>query len=132
MATTSLFLAVTESCTKSSTASAVVGLVILLGIVAAVVALALANGHARTRLAAANNELSYLRPENARLQQWIAHLTGAPIPGAPVSPYPTGTVLPSQWYPDPAGRHELRYWDGENWTGHVSDHGVTSLDPPEK
>ena len=33
------------------------------------------------------------------------------------------------WYADPCDRHELRYWDGEAWTGHVSDHGQTSVDP---
>ncbi|MFQ5556639.1 MAG: phospholipid scramblase-related protein [Acidimicrobiales bacterium] len=33
------------------------------------------------------------------------------------------------WYPDPAGRHELRYWDGEAWTDHVSSHGKPGTDP---
>jgi uncharacterized protein YxjI len=36
---------------------------------------------------------------------------------------------PANWYPDPIGRHELRYWDGSAWTHHVSDHGVTGTDP---
>lgn len=36
---------------------------------------------------------------------------------------------PANWYPDPMGRHELRYWDGSVWTDHVSDRGVTSTDP---
>ncbi len=30
------------------------------------------------------------------------------------------------WHPDPTGRHELRYWDGTQWTDHVSDNGVQS------
>ena len=33
------------------------------------------------------------------------------------------------WNPDPAGRHEYRYWDGSTWTDDVSDNGVTSTDP---
>lgn len=33
-----------------------------------------------------------------------------------------------QWLPDPLGRHELRFWDGERWTEHVSDHGVPTSD----
>src|SRR5262245_60770602 len=34
------------------------------------------------------------------------------------------------WYPDPSQRHELRYWDGNSWSDHVADRGVTSQDPP--
>jgi hypothetical protein len=37
---------------------------------------------------------------------------------------------PPSWYPDPLGRHELRYWDGSQWTEHVSSHGRQSVDPP--
>jgi uncharacterized protein YxjI len=36
---------------------------------------------------------------------------------------------PANWYPDTTGRHELRYWDGNAWTDHVSDKGVTGVDP---
>lgn len=36
---------------------------------------------------------------------------------------------PAQWYPDPLGRHEFRYWDGADWTAHVADEGETSTDP---
>jgi uncharacterized protein YxjI len=38
---------------------------------------------------------------------------------------------PANWYPDPYGRHELRYWDGATWTEHVSDRGTTSIDRPK-
>ena len=34
------------------------------------------------------------------------------------------------WYPDPYGRHELRYHDGTRWTEHVSSHGRQAVDPP--
>jgi Protein of unknown function (DUF2510)/Excalibur calcium-binding domain len=34
------------------------------------------------------------------------------------------------WGPDPYGRHELRYWDGQLWTEHVADQGLTSTDAP--
>src|SRR3546814_19344341 len=33
------------------------------------------------------------------------------------------------WHPDPTGKHELRYWDGSQWTEHVSDGGNVSADP---
>ena len=36
----------------------------------------------------------------------------------------------ASWYPDPTGRHEHRYWDGERWTVHVADNGVTGVDGP--
>jgi hypothetical protein len=36
---------------------------------------------------------------------------------------------PANWYPDPTGRHQYRYYDGTAWTEHVSDDGVTALDP---
>jgi uncharacterized protein YxjI len=38
---------------------------------------------------------------------------------------------PANWFPDPFGRHELRYWDGSQWTEHVSSHGRQSVDPPQ-
>ena len=35
---------------------------------------------------------------------------------------------PANWYPDPSGRAEARYWDGRMWTAHVVRGGVASLD----
>ncbi|MEM9203199.1 MAG: phospholipid scramblase-related protein [Actinomycetota bacterium] len=35
---------------------------------------------------------------------------------------------PPDWYPDPAGRHEHRYWDGVRWTDQVADHGRQTTD----
>jgi hypothetical protein len=32
------------------------------------------------------------------------------------------------WFPDPSGRHELRYWSGTIWTEHVADAGQGSID----
>jgi hypothetical protein len=37
--------------------------------------------------------------------------------------------IPAGWKPDPRGRHEYRYWDGTQWTDHVSDSGEVSSDP---
>jgi uncharacterized protein YxjI len=33
------------------------------------------------------------------------------------------------WYPDPMGRHEYRWFDGATWTDQVSSHGKQSVDP---
>lgn len=41
----------------------------------------------------------------------------------------TQTNAPVGWFPDPTGRYESRYFDGQ-WTQHVSTHGVNSVDPP--
>jgi uncharacterized protein YxjI len=32
------------------------------------------------------------------------------------------------WYPDPMGRHEYRWFDGNQWTDQVSSHGKQSVD----
>jgi hypothetical protein len=34
------------------------------------------------------------------------------------------------WHPDPSGRHQYRWWDGEHWTTTVSDDGVTYDESP--
>lgn len=39
-------------------------------------------------------------------------------------------AVPAGWYADPAGRFELRYWDGNTWTEHVSRAGQQYTDPP--
>lgn len=36
---------------------------------------------------------------------------------------------PAGWLPDPTGRHQLRYWDGAQWTEHVADQGQPGADP---
>jgi hypothetical protein len=40
--------------------------------------------------------------------------------------------VPSGWYSDPAGRYELRYWNGKEWTEHVSRGGQQATDPPTR
>lgn len=39
-------------------------------------------------------------------------------------------AVPAGWYTDPSGRYELRYWDGNAWTEHVSRAGQQYTDPP--
>jgi len=36
---------------------------------------------------------------------------------------------PPNWYVDPTGRHETRYWDGFTWTAHVADGATSGVDP---
>lgn len=37
---------------------------------------------------------------------------------------------PPGWYPDPSGRHEMRYFDGRAWTYDVSDRGKAGREEP--
>ena len=39
-------------------------------------------------------------------------------------------TAPAGWYADPSSRYELRYWDGSQWTEHVSRAGQQFTDPP--
>ena len=41
-----------------------------------------------------------------------------------------GTTPTANWYPDPFGRFEMRYFDGAQWTEHVANGGQQATDPP--
>ena len=41
-----------------------------------------------------------------------------------------GSAAGSQWAADPFGRHELRFYNGMEWTSAVSDAGVVGMDAP--
>lgn len=50
----------------------------------------------------------------------------------PVEPLPPPPATGAEWYPDPSGRFDKRYWNGRAWTfhvGRVSDKS-THRDPP--
>ena len=48
-----------------------------------------------------------------------------------VSSTPTASALsPPSWNPDPSGKHELRWWDGSQWTSQVMTNGIPSTDTP--
>jgi len=55
----------------------------------------------------------------------VALVSRGKRPAAP----PATSGVPAGWNPDPTGRHELRYWDGAQWTQSVSDSGAQSNDP---
>jgi hypothetical protein len=50
----------------------------------------------------------------------VAALAAAPPPAelADGSPIELGAERPAAWYPDPAEKVRLRYWDGAAWTRH--------------
>jgi hypothetical protein len=68
--------------------------------------------------------LASVRPKVAVAQATPRWQAPPPPPSARVAP----TLPPPEWLPDPTRRHELRYWDGAQWSEHVSDRGVQSWD----
>jgi hypothetical protein len=52
-----------------------------------------------------------------------------PAPPSP-PPAPAAPSIPAGWYPDPSGRFELRYWDGNAWSEHTARQGQMYTDPP--
>ena len=58
--------------------------------------------------------------------------TAQPAAQAPAyQPAPAAApAVPAGWYADPAGRYDLRYWDGGTWTEHVSRAGQQFTDAP--
>ena len=61
----------------------------------------------------------------------------SPTPASAPTSTPVATQsavpnVPADWYKDPAGRYEYRYWDGSKWTENVSRAGVMYKDPPTK
>jgi uncharacterized RDD family membrane protein YckC len=51
-------------------------------------------------------------------------------PELPAQEPPPNRDNPARWAPDPLGRHQYRYWDGTQWTDHVSDEGRVGTDAP--
>jgi hypothetical protein len=37
-------------------------------------------------------------------------------------------VPPAGWQPDPSGKYEQRWWDGQRWTSSVTTNGITGVD----
>ncbi|MHB8805929.1 MAG: DUF2510 domain-containing protein [Coriobacteriia bacterium] len=64
--------------------------------------------------------LCWLTPRRRERQERLLRDRGVLV--APVPPIPGG------WMSDPLARHELRYWDGEQWTPHVFDGGERGYD----
>ena len=48
----------------------------------------------------------------------------------PAQAAPAAASPAPDWYADPSGRFDLRYWDGSKWTEHVSRGGQQFTDPP--
>ncbi len=121
-------------------AATILGLIILAGIVLGFVALGISNARTATKRAAADAEVRRLRAELAALRATAPAPAGAaasrsapdlgPAPldvhEAPLSAegYPLIVPVAADWYPDPRGAYQYRYWDGSSWTPYVSSGGA--------
>jgi hypothetical protein len=38
------------------------------------------------------------------------------------------SAVPAGWQPDPSGKYQHRWWDGQRWTNSVSTNGITGVD----
>ena len=54
--------------------------------------------------------------------------TGNPAPDSSTASEQPESTTPPGWYPDPSGRHLLRWFDGD-WTAYASNHGAVVEDP---
>ena len=61
---------------------------------------------------------------------WGSTQAASAAAATPTTSAPATPSVPAGWYADPAGRYELRYWDGSAWTEHVSRGGQQYTDPP--
>jgi hypothetical protein len=62
----------------------------------------------------------------APISETVGYGYEQPVPVA--QPEPAAPA--AQWFADPSGRHQHRWWDGSTWTEHVADNGVASVDAP--
>lgn len=80
----------------------------------------------RQHKAAAKNakaQADLAKAEAARVREGIkSDLRTSAVP-------PTPALGQSGWHPDPAGRAELRWWDGRGWTDDVTRAGAPGKDP---
>lgn len=65
----------------------------------------------------------------AVLAPWEEQLKGLVGLQAASTPATPAAGAAADWYPDPVGRHEVRYWDGRAWTANVADQGTPAADP---
>jgi hypothetical protein len=71
--------------------------------------------------------LTVTLPELADVPASLAAISASPR--APTASPAAPPNMQAGWYPDPAGRHQYRYWDGGLWSDDVADNGITARDP---
>lgn len=73
-------------------------------------------------------QVAAARPAAPSARGAVAAAVASPSPARP--PAERGaTDVAARWAADPYGRHELRYFNGAEWTDSVADQGVVGRDP---
>ena len=90
---------------------------------------------ARRAAIAASAPAQQAAAQPAQTSSWASTNTASTTASTPAATTSTASsvgdaLAPAAWYPDPAGRFELRYWNGTAWTEHVSRNGQQSTDAP--
>lgn len=68
--------------------------------------------------------------QRQRPRQLVSQVRAVSAAAKPATSRPSAhTATPAGWHPDPAGRHQSRYWNGQERTQHVADNGPSSTDP---
>lgn len=89
------------------------------------------NGWASTAAATPEpSPVASTTPEPSPVSTTAAASAAASVPTSATTTPSTVPQVPAGWYADPAGRYELRYWDGAQWTEHVARGGTQYTDPP--
>ncbi|MDZ4166352.1 MAG: DUF2510 domain-containing protein [Coriobacteriia bacterium] len=70
-----------------------------------------------------------LKPRIRELESRLGGTTAASGATDTVATTGAAGTAAAAWYPDPTGRHEMRYWDGAKWTADVADGGAAATDP---
>lgn len=68
--------------------------------------------------------------DDETLEEYAERSRVTTVPPPPQKPAAGDPVLPAGWHADPFARHELRFFDGVEWTEHVADNGQAATDPP--
>jgi hypothetical protein len=73
---------------------------------------------------------AYPRPANSQPTAAVEaeHPEEAIDPPPPSGESPSWPHSPPSWQPDPSGRFHYRWWDGHEWTSHVSTDGHHLID----
>lgn len=87
------------------------------------------HGYAPVQAQAPVQEQAYT-PAPATVPAAAAPAAAVPAAAEPAAAAPAvaATAVPAGWQPDPSGKYQHRWWDGQKWTNSVATNGVAGVD----